>query len=246
MGTLREFAKSALPPRYAIRIRALNHWRLFPEVQALKLLTHPLKDSIDVGGFIGVHTYFISRHSRRVFTYEPNPERARFLQRAFRSPKVTVHQAAVSDRVGTSKLFAPEDYFHAPEASLRSVVSQRYACTAIDVRTTTLDAAGHRDIGFIKIDVEGHEEAVIDGSAKLLEREHPTLLIELERRHLDKAPQEVFRKLTAFGYRGWFIQSDGIVSIDRFSEDRHQRLSDIGTARYCNNFIFALEDRFKP
>lgn len=213
-------------------------------MQALRLLTDPLKDSIDVGGFIGVHTYFISRHSRRVFTYEPNPKNALFLQRAFRPPKVTVYQVAVSDRIGSSTLFIPNDRFHLPEASLRPEVGERYACSTIDVPTTTLDTEGHSNIGFIKVDVEGHEEAVIAGASKLLTSEHPTLLIEIERRHLDKPPQELFRRLLDFGYKGWFIQSDRILSIDKFSEDEHQQASDLGTARYCNNFIFAVRNLF--
>jgi FkbM family methyltransferase len=38
-------------------------------------------------------------------------------------------------------------------------------------------------VGFIKIDVEGHELAVINGATTLLTTQRPLLLIEIEARH---------------------------------------------------------------
>ena len=44
----------------------------------------------------------------------------------------------------------------------------------------TLDSFQLTQVGFIKIDVEGHEEAVLRGGLATLKREMPNLMIEIE------------------------------------------------------------------
>ncbi|MGO8126768.1 FkbM family methyltransferase, partial [Rhizobium ruizarguesonis] len=53
----------------------------------------------------------------------------------------------------------------------------------ISVPTRRLDSYQFGPLGFIKIDVEGHELKVLKGSQAILNRDHPNLLIEAEDRH---------------------------------------------------------------
>jgi FkbM family methyltransferase len=46
-----------------------------------------------------------------------------------------------------------------------------------------LDDVVTEPVGFIKIDVEGHEIAVFEGAQRMLNEHKPILLIESERRH---------------------------------------------------------------
>ena len=46
-----------------------------------------------------------------------------------------------------------------------------------------LDDLALGDVGFVKIDVEGHELAVLRGAAETLQRNRPPLLVEAEERH---------------------------------------------------------------
>ena len=48
---------------------------------------------------------------------------------------------------------------------------------------TRLISIATSPVGFIKVDVEGHEEEVIDGGFRVIARDHPVLLIEIEERH---------------------------------------------------------------
>ena len=52
----------------------------------------------------------------------------------------------------------------------------------VKVPMRTLDSYQLSNVGFIKIDVEGHEEAVLHGSSETLRREMPNLMIEIEDR----------------------------------------------------------------
>lgn len=46
--------------------------------------------------------------------------------------------------------------------------------------TARLDDFELTNVGFIKIDVEGHELAVLRGASKTIEREQPNLMVEVE------------------------------------------------------------------
>jgi FkbM family methyltransferase len=67
----------------------------------------------------------------------------------------------------------------------------------VDLRTldTLVAEKGLQDPGFIKIDAEGAEAFILEGAAKILQRSHPALLIELH--GTNQAVEEV---LTRFGY----------------------------------------------
>ncbi|SNT36751.1 methyltransferase, FkbM family [Tropicimonas sediminicola] len=70
----------------------------------------------------------------------------------------------------------------------------------VDVETRRLDSFDIRDLGFIKIDVEGHELEVLQGGKETLARETPVLLIEIEERHRPDALETVSDFLAGFGY----------------------------------------------
>lgn len=51
------------------------------------------------------------------------------------------------------------------------------------------------DVGFIKIDVEGHELAVLKGATSLINRCRPVLLVECEERHSPGGTERLFKFL---------------------------------------------------
>jgi FkbM family methyltransferase len=161
---------------------------------------------------------------------------------------VRVEAVALSDTQGEAKLrilekdlgrstIESENSLEDPDGSARYEV-------AVPMRR--LDDYALESVGFIKIDVEGHELAVLRGGLATIRRCFPTLLIEIEDRHKPNACKEVFDFLSALGYEGYFIQNKQLVSVSDFDSNAHQNPSNIGGWQsgwkkfgvYINNFFF--------
>jgi len=96
-------------------------------------------------------------------------------------------------------------------------------------------------VGFIKIDVEGHEESVLQGAISLLERDHPSLLIEIEERHKHNSINNIKRLLIELGYVGFFYLDDHLENIESFDIKKYQNYGVAGH-KYIFNFIFVHRD----
>jgi hypothetical protein len=99
-----------------------------------------------------------------------------------------------------------------------------------------------RQVGLIKIDVEGHEFAVINGATQFLTTRQPLLLIEIEARHHQFPIATIFGRLEALGYRGYYAnpQTATLLPVRDFVVARDQDPAAIATrqfSRYLNNFF---------
>jgi FkbM family methyltransferase len=174
-----------------------------PELRLLEKIVPRDRMAVDIGAAEGVYTWHLRRIASGVAAFEPNPESAARLRA--RLPSVDVHAVAVSDRDG--------------EALLRIPVTQSIALSGlgtvedandfqhgysethrIEVPARTLDSFSLPPLGFMKIDVEGHELAVLRGAERSIIRDRPTILIEVEDRHRAGAVVTVTSWLAARGY----------------------------------------------
>jgi FkbM family methyltransferase len=120
----------------------------------------------------------------------------------------------------------------------------------ITVPTRRLDDYGLDAVGFVKIDVEGHELAVLRGGSTTLQRFRPTILVEIEERHKPNSINDVNEFLAALGYNGYFILSRDLRPIAEFDLSKHQNVEHIGgwktnwqrSGVYVNNFFFVPAD----
>jgi FkbM family methyltransferase len=255
MREIKKLIKRTLPEHATIHLIGLRNYLVGEaEIRALKYLVDPHRDSIDIGCDRGAYAYFLSRLSRKVFCFEPLAGSAAFLEAAFlRTSNVSVHAIAVSDRDGEITLWVPTDA--KTQLLNSSTVSAHHPSRdatwdAVQVPARRLDSMIDSDVGFIKIDVEGHEGAVLAGAERLLRNSRPNLVVEIEQRHLGHDPVEIFRRLLDLDYRGWFIWEKGLLSIDRFDCRVHQRVANLTVSdpRYASNFIFTPRefDAFPP
>jgi FkbM family methyltransferase len=243
---VKNLIRRLLPPSLSIRLIATTNYKSGePELKILKDIVDPNKNSIDIGANKGVYTYFLLQLSRQVFAYEPNPELAKFLVKAVGS-KVNVYPIALSNEEGTATLSVPivDTFEYDQLGSLKQEVTDTERMKTFTVPLKRLDDQGHTNVGFIKIDVEGHEEATIDGAIDLITKQRPTLMIEIEQKHhTDKDIAEIFAKILALGYEGFFVLDGELHSLNEFSKEKHQDtknyegLSSLGKTYICN-FIF--------
>lgn len=215
-------------------------FRLFREQRMLFLdeLVDPHRGAIDVGSWWGPWSYWLSRRCPAVWTFEPNPRLARTLKRVLR-PNVQVEQVGLSDRAGTATLYLPHQFGNDSLATLE-IGQKMVSADEIPIEVRRLDDYSFNDIGFVKIDVEGHELAMLKGSVELFQRCRPTVLIEVEQRFHERPITEIFSILTNLNYSGWIRRERRWEPLSTFSVERDQYpfQHTPKDTRYINNFVF--------
>ena len=95
----------------------------------------------------------------------------------------------------------------------------------------------------MKIDVEGHEEAVLNGGLETLKREKPNLMIEIEERHAPGSFDRVSTFLRGIGYSGFYLDGKQILPIAKFDPIRDQVRQNGKAGKYINNFLYFPHDQ---
>lgn len=243
---IKGLVRDLVPARWQVPVKHLYlkvAGGLEAELALLPLLVARGERALDIGANYGTYALTLARIGARVDLFEPNPAIAAVLAAwAHRRAGIAVHALALSDRTGTAELVIPGDgsVEHDSSAALAggAVANGR----RVAVPLAALDSLGITDAALIKIDVEGHEEAVLRGAAATIAASKPALIVEIEQRHIARPITAAFADVTALGYRGWFLCGDALLPLDRFETGRHQRFGAPGQP-YCNNFIFLAASR---
>ena len=240
---IRTWLIDRVPARHRTRARYLYRalfGRLDRELASARRLLRPGAGVADIGANTGLWTYAFGR-SVPVDAFEPLPEPARVLQAlAATLPAVRVHQVALSSREGTAQLYVPYLNGH-PHSELARFMPVDGPHETVVVPMRTLDSYGLRNVGLLKVDVEGHERAVLEGAGETIARERPVLLIEIEQRHLSTDIADTFAAIAALGYRGSFFDHTGRehpVEEFSFARDQGAWLSAGGDTPYVHNFLY--------
>lgn len=210
-----------------------------PEFYLLPLLASKDRVAIDAGANTGVFTYRLSRLASSVIAFEPIGWLADRLVRAA-LPNVRVENAGLSDEDGVAKLKIP--VVHGVVRHTRAALdSSGGQIIEQDVVLKSLDSLGLDNVGFIKIDVEGHEYPLLIGAQQTILNNKPNVFIELENwRMSGKRIDGVFQLFRDWGYEGYFYWKGKLHTIDGFDESVHQARQDdvYKSDDYVNNFIF--------
>lgn len=193
------------------------------------------KTAVDIGAHRGIYSYWMHRAigpGGRVVAFEPQPEMQQCIEHArhsFHLDRLTLERCGLSSSAGSTRLV--RDPRHTGGARLdRSGDAQPGAnrkpanevLESFDVAVTTLDQyfadyAGP-PVAFIKCDVEGHEAAVFEGGRDLLERDRPTLLVEVHDRHVREG--SLFRLLAGLGYDAFLLHGSRLIPMAEYDRVR--------------------------
>lgn len=229
--------------RLVERLHAMHRfWRYRLKQDRLELAlvrkqVAPGQTVLDVGANKGAYTYWLSKAvgpTGSVYAFEPQPELARYIQdsaRAFRLANVTVVNKALSFVSGEVELYRP-DCHPLGGASLEEFPD--YPGTYMPVTRQRLDDFVAqtpdlpRPISFIKCDVQDHELRVLQGGERVLQQDHPTLMLECMPNRWD----ELSRYLDSIGYVGTNV----VVKRRQYRLDDPEWATDFDP--YLGNFFF--------
>lgn len=231
-------------PRLGLKLAKLTSRPRGIELEIVEAVVPRDRLAIDIGASWGLYTHLLRRCTSSVVAFEPNPEKAAYLRRLFRDPAIVVHQVALSDSSGEAELIVPlaTSAFATIETKNPLWTAANMDAARVHVAKRSLMDFKLSQVGFMKIDVEGHEYAVLSGARELLLRDKPILYIRIERRHNPKEYERTFELLAQMNYSGFFSDGRQLVDIRSFAIERDQPPENVDgnriKGRYIYNFLF--------
>ncbi len=169
---------------------------------ALSAAVQPGWVCYDIGGYKGYYAGIMAlRKSRKVYVFEPMPDNITRIERLIElNPQLPIEliRAAVSNNEGDAVFRVMEE---ATMGKLESSTFQQseFAVKEIAVQCVTLDSLLSKgkieSPDFIKIDVEGAEEYVLQGAINLLRTKKPMLMIEIHSLEIGKRVHEILKEI---------------------------------------------------
>ena len=204
-------------------------------------MVQPGTNAVDVGASIGIYSTEMARHAAKVLAFEANPAIAAFMRKV--APQnAEVFNVALSAQAGRATLSMPQNRKGHPVTELATIEpsSATHPPVALEVETRRLDEFAVKNCSFIKIDVEGHEEAVVEGAAALIAAQRPILMIEL----MESLNPGTIARLTAHfaaqSYACFFLSDGALRPVAEFDLARHQGH---GAGSQIVNFLFVPAEK---
>jgi FkbM family methyltransferase len=211
-----------------IRLLARRTPYLEKEMLGLRQILRPGDVCVDIGAAAGVYTVVLSDlvgETGQVLRVEPLPFVHPLWTRLLRTGyNVSLHPVALGAEASVVNMSVPKGRhglvtgrsFLEWQTDGVGSNSEFAAHIEVPVEVDTLDGlcarAGLTRLDFLKIDVEGAELHVLTGGAQVIEKYQPTMLVEIETRHLSRyrhSAQDVVDWLVLRGYtmhtwnKGW-------------------------------------------
>ncbi len=240
-----------IPVRLLVPAVAWQYRLAEPELARYKSFVPKDRGAVDVGVWWGPWTWWLARRVPQVDSFEANQDIVNRLNGSLPS-NVRLHPTALSDRSGEATLWVPAGGMGTEGRATLEAGSQSDADWHKQSATTRrLDDFALGNIGFVKIDVEGHELAVLKGARQLLIEQRPNLLVEIEE-HADRKGDldAIIEFLGELSYECTYWQARQWHSIEELDRDQVRQMADrvarygyaanllLHAHRYVHNFLF--------
>ncbi len=234
--------KYLLPKSYLLRKRLERSINNIDEneIKLVKDFIKPGTDSIDIGVYRGVYSYEMSKYSKMVHSFEPNPVIFSDIQMNLKKiiKNIALYNFALSNQNKVFDLKIPirnpnfnkenyEEYYEMGRATIHEN-NKIDNFEIFKINSKKIDEFDFKnEISFIKIDVEGHELEVIEGGKKTIAKNKPKLLVEIEEKHSKKKVSESLAYINSLGYKSFYFENDML-----------KETSNIQDFTLNNNYIF--------
>jgi len=211
-----------------------------PELSLVYHLCDSSKISVDVGAANGLYLAHLYPLSKACYAFEPREKALNRLKKIFSgiSTSIAFEPVALSNVEGFTELKILKSNTQLSTIEKDNLIERFGEIDVVRTPIKRLDSYQFSGIvGFIKIDVEGHEQAVLEGAAGILERDCPHLLIEIEERHKHGSVNDIRKFLGNYGYEGYYFDEHRLNVMDSFDVEKLQVFGK-KDAKYIFNFIY--------
>ncbi len=216
-------------PRLVFFINRTTGGGVEEEMKLLGLLCDKTKTSLDVGAKVGMFSYRLLPLSKKVIAFEPIPELYQLIVKSMgKDPKLKIENYALSETRGSSIIRIPIQSFGFPKYGRSTIENANLlpyenikSIQEITVKLEKLDDVVNEEVGFIKIDVEGHEFSVLKGGKKLIAKHHPSFIIESQDILFKGSVNKIATFLEKLGYEAYFIYDSKVDYSKNFSVEKH-------------------------
>jgi FkbM family methyltransferase len=162
---------------------------------------------LDIGANIGNHTVAFASKAKQVFALEPHPRNFQLLSiNASQYANVKAFNLGASDKQQTLDAVSPSGNMGAssitPDARLHNPADKVVAFPLIAL--DDMPEITEQDIGFVKIDVEGHELAALKGMQSILKKQMPLIVLEQHADEISNGTSPVVELLKENGYQHFY------------------------------------------
>jgi FkbM family methyltransferase len=168
---------------------------------------------LDIGAHFGVFSLAAAHFGGKAIAVDPSPIAARMIARQVRLNRLTenirIIEAAVSSEDGSVEMLSSgvfsDGYFKIAPGRAKSELTRTQG-TTIDKLVREYGVPTH-----VKIDVEGHEGAVLRGARKTLDRHSPLLFLELHNEMValeGEDPKLALDELGNLGYETFALEGN--------------------------------------
>lgn len=233
------------------KLRLFKHLYLKPESEAvwLQSLNKEFDISIDAGANRGYISSLLSKKSNNVIAIEPLDYLARYLKNVLPKNCEVLNKAASCGK-GVTTIRIPTNKKGNDISALSSIEhlnhftdsSEVSSFREVKIEKITIDEYVNerllsRSIDFIKIDVEGHEEALLNGAKKTINKHSPIVLIEMEQRH-GSSLDTIYDFFTENNFLSYYVKDGQLNRSDLEFFKKSQIDNKIGDSNYISDMVF--------
>lgn len=175
--------------------------------------------AIDIGANIGTYSLFLSHIATegKIFAFEPSRDTYKFLLKNSNGiQNIFPVNMAASNKCAVATFYNATDNAY---SGLKDTGKKPIVATE-DVLTIRLDDFTRlfklERIDFIKIDVEGNEDEVIEGAIETIQQYKPIVLAEIcDEKNSASNPEKTMHRIIELGYIAYVIQGWNLVPCSR-------------------------------
>lgn len=201
----------------------------------------------DVGANVGVFSIFLNKHypNLNYHLFEPIPTAFSMLQKTLvlndmDKPNIVINNTGASNKKGSFDFYVPatnesssmvanNDLFYTSRCDSNGHYNGDHSIDVVKCDVILIDdyvkSKGIEEIIFIKIDVEGNEKNVLEGSIETIKKNQPLIYCELLRKHSKRFgyhPNDVIKMMSNLGYSCSLIKDGRVENLQEITEDTEE------------------------